>query len=198
MSDLSLLLPFIAVAWTMWATPGPNNMMLAYSGARFGIRRTLPHIVGIVAGTCLLNMLAILGLKPLIERWPLVLDVLRIVGTVWLLWIGWKMATAQRRSDVFEEQPMGLVAALLFQFANPKAISATLATASLALVAIDKNPWLLLAVLLVIPPLSFVSISPWVVAGRSIRRFLSTPRRWTLFSWITGGLTAACAVFLWI
>jgi len=40
----------------MWATPGPNNMMLTYSGARFGIRATVPHLAGIVAGTFILNI----------------------------------------------------------------------------------------------------------------------------------------------
>jgi hypothetical protein len=37
-------MPFILVAYSMWATPGPNNMMLTYYGARFGIRLSVPHI----------------------------------------------------------------------------------------------------------------------------------------------------------
>ncbi len=192
-------MPFILVAYTMWATPGPNNMMLTYSGARFGFIATLPHIVGILFGTFLLNMLAIVGLKPLIDKWPQLMLMLKIVGSVWLLMIGWKMANAHQASKRNKDhQPMRFIAATLFQFANPKAISATLALVSLILVAIEREPFLLWWVAAIIPILGFLAITPWVIAGQSIRRFLSTPFRWKLFSWFTGGLTAACAVFLWI
>lgn len=192
------LMPLIVVAYSMWATPGPNNMMLTYSGARFGIKATLPHLTGIVFGTCILNLLAILGLKPMIAQWPQLLLLLKIVGSIWLVLIGWKMAHASGSGSASEEKPMAFIAATLFQFANPKAISATLALVSLVLVTLEQNPDLIWAVMLIIPPLSFISILPWAIAGRSIRQFLSTPIRWKIFTWLTGGLTAACAVFLWV
>ncbi|WP_261840816.1 LysE family translocator [Aliamphritea ceti] len=198
-ANLELLMPFVLVAYTMWATPGPNNMMLVYSGAKFGIRATLPHIFGILAGTVLLNSLAVLGLKPLIETWPETMLVLKVLGSVWLIMIGWKMANARQTSDDKQvEKPMRFIMAVLFQFANPKAISATLALVSLVLVAIEQDPQLFWLVLLIIPPLSFLSITPWAVAGRAIRRFLSTEMRWKIFTWGTGGLTASCALFLWV
>jgi len=196
--NIELLMPFVVVAYSMWATPGPNNMMLTYSGARFGMRATAPHLAGIVLGTCILNLLAILGLKPLIAQWPEFLLVLKVVGSIWLVIIGWKMAHALGIGSASEEKPMAFFAAVLFQFANPKAISATLALVSLVLVALEQKPVLLWLVLLIIPPLSLVSILPWAIAGRSIRRFLSTPMRWKIFTWMTGGLTAACALFLWV
>ena len=174
-------------------------MMLAYSGARFGIKQTLPHILGIVFGTVIMNILAIIGLKPLIDQWPASLLILKIVGSLWLIKIGWKMAMTSKAAQAGEEEkPMRFIAAALFQFANPKAVSATLALVSLVLVALEKAPALIWPALLIMPPLSFISILPWVLAGRSIRRFLSTPFRWKIFSWSTGGLTAACALFLWI
>lgn len=191
-------MPFVMVAYSMWATPGPNNMMLTYSGARFGIRATIPHLAGIVAGTFILNLLAILGLKPLLDQWPQLLLVLKVVGSIWLLMIGWKMAHASAIHAESEEKPMQFLPALMFQFANPKAISATLALVSLVLIAIDQSPALLWWVMAIIPILSLLSILPWAIAGRSIRRFLSTPRRWKIFTWTTGGLTAACALFLWV
>lgn len=199
LNSIEHLTPFILVAYTMWATPGPNNMMLTYSGARFGFKATLPHIAGILFGTYVLNILAIFGLKPLISAWPQLLLVLKVIGSIWLLRIGWKMANAHHAPKQGEEhKPMTFMAAALFQFANPKAISATLALVSLVLVAVEKRPELLWWVLLIIPFLCCVAITPWVLAGQTIRRFLSTPFRWKVFSWATGGLTAACAVFLWL
>jgi threonine/homoserine/homoserine lactone efflux protein len=193
------LMPFIAVAFTMWATPGPNNMMLAYSGARFGVVKTLPHVFGILAGTVLLSTIGILTLKPVIDSWPQSLLILKIVGSFWLVRIGWKMAIATRSSGAqTEERPMSFFAALLFQFANPKAITATVALTSLVLVPTKNNSWLLGTVLLIIPPLCFLANGPWALVGQTIRRFLSTPLRWRIFTLTTGALTAMCTLFLWI
>jgi len=199
MSNIELLTPFVIVAYTMWATPGPNNMMLVYSGANFGFKRTLPHLFGIIFGTCLLNMAAVFGLKPLIDKWPVLMLVLKITGSIWLVLIGWKMANASNtQADREQAKPMRFIAAALFQFANPKAVTATLALVSLILVAIEGNDHLLWLIVLIIPPLSFTSIIPWVLAGRAIRRFLSTDLRWKIFTRATGALTASCAMFLWL
>lgn len=199
MQSFELLMPFVFASYTMWATPGPNNMMLTYSGARFGFKRTLPHILGIISGTCALVFLSMMGLKPLIDQWPVALLILKVLGSVWLVLIGWKMAHAQKGSTPdAKEKPMGFIAALLFQFANPKALTATLAILSLLFVALEAQPDIIWWAFLVIPPLSFMAITPWVLAGQSIRRFLSTPLRWQVFSWTTGALTAGCVLFLWI
>jgi len=198
-NQIELLTPFVIAAYTLFATPGPNNMMLTYSGARYGFKATLPHILGIILGTFLLNLLAVAGLKPLIDKWPLILMGLKIIGSIWLVLIGWKMTGAGKISSKLEDQrPMSFIAATLFQFANPKAIVATLALVSLILIAIEANPLLLWLIFLILPLLSITAIIPWVLAGQSIRRFLSTPFRWTVFSWVTGTLTAGCALFLWI
>ena len=93
---------------------------------------------------------------------------------------------------------MRFIPAALFQFANPKAITATLALVSLILVALESNANLLWLIMMIIPPLSFISIIPWVLAGKAIRRFLSTDLRWKIFTRGTGTLTASCALFLWI
>ena len=199
MANIELLSPFIIVAYTMWATPGPNNMMLIYSGANFGFKRTIPHVAGIVFGTCLLNMTAVMGLKPLIDTWPQLMLLLKITGSVWLVLIGWKMANASNtQADREASKPMRFMSAALFQFANPKAITATLALVSLILVAIEANDNLLWLIIAIIPPLSFAAIIPWVVAGKGIRRFLSTDLRWKIFTRGTGSLTAGCALFLWL
>lgn len=45
-------------------TPGPNNLMLTASGANFGVRRTLPHLIGVVVGQPVLQLVLALGLYP--------------------------------------------------------------------------------------------------------------------------------------
>ena len=198
MQQLELLIPYVVAALTMWGTPGPNNMMLAYSGARFGLRPTLPHIAGVVVGNTILNVVGILGLKPIVERWPETLFVLQIAGSIWLCWVGFKMARSAGSARPGEtEDPMSFSAAILFQFSNPKAIAAASTLASLVFVATKNNAWLWLPALFLIPPLGLIANGPWALAGMSVRGFLATPLRWRVFAITTGTLTAGCAIFLW-
>lgn len=78
-------------------TPGPNNLMLTASGANFGVRRTLPHLLGVGVGQPVLQLVLALGLYPLFERWPLLRLGLQIFGSLYLLWLAWRIAVAGAR-----------------------------------------------------------------------------------------------------
>ena len=58
---LTTLLPLAMFAIVNSITPGPNNVMLTASGATFGYRRTLPHMLGISAGGALMLLLVGVG-----------------------------------------------------------------------------------------------------------------------------------------
>ena len=45
--DLQTLLALAGFAFATTWTPGPNNMMLASSGATYGWRPTVPHAMGV-------------------------------------------------------------------------------------------------------------------------------------------------------
>ncbi|MCD8547228.1 MAG: hypothetical protein LRY38_01995 [Aeromonadaceae bacterium] len=62
--------PLAAFALVSSITPGPNNLMLTSAGARFGLQRTLLHVVGISAGMGLMLLLVSLGLGELFAAQP--------------------------------------------------------------------------------------------------------------------------------
>lgn len=114
-----------AFALAMAATPGPNNAMVAASGARFGVRRTLPHMLGITLGFPAMLVAVAIGAGQLLAENPWVHAVLRPVGAAYMLWLAWSIArphapVALDGSDP-GRQPLGLLPAALFQWVNPKA-----------------------------------------------------------------------------
>ncbi|MEC7962190.1 MAG: LysE family translocator, partial [Pseudomonadota bacterium] len=42
-----LITALAAFAFVTSITPGPNNLMLMASGANYGFRRTIPHMLGV-------------------------------------------------------------------------------------------------------------------------------------------------------
>lgn len=82
----------LALAVATLFTPGPNNAMLAASGANFGFRRTLPHLLGVALGFPLMLLIVGLALGGIFQASALLREGLRWGGAALLLWIAWKIA----------------------------------------------------------------------------------------------------------
>jgi len=196
----ALLGPAMLFAFSMSVTPGPNNMMLTASGANFGFRRTLPHIMGVTLGCVGLMAAVAMGLGALFERWPIIQLALKVVGSVYLLWLAWKIATAPAPSaDVSaERRPLQMWQAAAFQFANPKAW--IMSISGVASFTLTGDAFLASALLLigVMALVNIPAISLWAGFGVALGRLLSTPRHWQRFNGVMGVLTAACVVMILI
>ena len=119
---LTLAAAFLPFAFVAGFTPGPNNLLLAASGANFGIRRTIPHVLGIVCGFPLLVLAVGLGLGTVFQRHPEFHTVLKFGGAVFLVYLAWRIAMAGHgTSKKAPRRPMTFLEAALFQWINPKA-----------------------------------------------------------------------------
>lgn len=94
--SFELLLAFMAFAFVTSVTPGPNNTMLLASGANFGFRRSVPHMLGIAFGIVVMVAAVGMGLSGLFRAYPVLYDVLRWVGATYLLYLAWRIARSVR------------------------------------------------------------------------------------------------------
>lgn len=101
-------------------SPGPNNLMLAASGARFGYRRTLPHVLGIMFGGFSIFFAMAMGLGVIFEAYPQIQTAMKFIGSAYLLYLAYRIAVAPMPTDDNEQKPMGFWAAAAFQYVNPK------------------------------------------------------------------------------
>ena len=108
---LALLTLALIAAWT----PGPNNLMLASSGANFGLRRTLPHICGVAFGFPIMIFVVATGLGAIIAASAALQDVMRWAGAALLLWFAWRIATSGRAQDQSRARPLNFLEAAGFQ-----------------------------------------------------------------------------------
>ncbi len=109
---------FFCLAMTI--TPGPNNILLAHSGAHFGFKKTLPHVIGIRLGMTLLHTLILLGLGQLFKQWPQLQQSLSILAAGYIIFLAIKIARSTAPDTQNKLQPMGIFQAAVFQFINPK------------------------------------------------------------------------------
>jgi len=118
---LALAAAFTPFAIVAGFTPGPNNLMLAASGANFGFRRTLPHLLGIVCGFPLIVLAVGLGLGTVFQRHPETHSAMKFVGAAFLLYLAWRIATAgPGTTGTAPGRPLTFLEAFLFQWINIK------------------------------------------------------------------------------
>ena len=117
-----LILPVALFAVSMGITPGPNNVMVTTSGANFGYRRTIPHLLGIGLGFPAMVAGVGFGLGGVFDALPEVHVVLKYVGSAYILWMAWKIGTASGTSQAKERpgRPLTFLQAAAFQWVNPK------------------------------------------------------------------------------
>lgn len=90
---MEILVALVVFAFISSITPGPNNLMLMTSGINFGLRRTVPHMLGVTSGFTLMIALIGLGLMQLIQAVPGSMIVITILSGLYLLYMAWKIAT---------------------------------------------------------------------------------------------------------
>ena len=114
--------PVALFAVSMSITPGPNNVMVTASGANFGYRRTIPHLLGIGLGFPAMVCAVGFGLGGVFDAVPEVHTVLKYVGSAYILWMAWKIATASgiSRAQQPTGRPFTFLQAAAFQWVNPK------------------------------------------------------------------------------
>jgi threonine/homoserine/homoserine lactone efflux protein len=168
-------LAFATYSFVMSITPGPNNVMLTASGATFGFRRTVPHILGVVAGFSVVLLAVCAGLDALFTRWPEIQSVLRWVGAAYLLYLGWRILRSGEANAADSRKPLTAIEAAGFQFLNPKAWVMTLTAAAMFL---PRELGFLAACAYMVGIMAVVNlpcITVWVLFGSSMRGFLAKP-----------------------
>ena len=177
-----LLTALCLFAFAASITPGPNNTMLMASGANFGLRASLPHMVGVTTGFIGLIGLCGLGLAGIFVAFPLLHQVLKWGGAAYLLWLAFKIATAKGVGmKATGARPMSFAGAIAFQFVNPKAWVMALGTVS---TYVPGRAFLanLLVALMIFMVISIFTVFTWTVFGVGLRRFLNRPLTLRIFN----------------
>ena len=112
---------FIVFAASQVGTPGPANMALLATGARYGFRAALPFVLGVALGKQLVIWPVGFGLMELADRVPLLFSTLRWASAAYICWLAWKVANLRLAPGQGQDRAPGFLAGLIVHPLNPKA-----------------------------------------------------------------------------
>ncbi|MEM9797007.1 MAG: LysE family transporter [Pseudomonadota bacterium] len=190
------ILPFAAFAASQVGTPGPANMALMATGARFGFRAALPFVAGVALGKQLIIWPIGFGLMELAERVPLAFAALKWASAAYIIWLAWKVANLRLGEGGAAEAAPGFAAGLIVHPLNPKAwamiaggFTAFTAPGTPPLEATATIAAILLGLQVILHPL-------WTLGGALIAARLRGRPAERYLMWSLAALTVASILFV--
>jgi len=171
--NVELVAAMAMFAFVTSVTPGPNNMMLLASGVNFGVKRTVPHWLGVSLGHFVMLLLVGAGLESLLKAFPLVYQVMKVVGFAYLVYLAWGVAQsgAPQRNGEEAVQPITFLGAAAFQWVNPKAWIMAIGYFS-NYMPTDASLTFVVLTCFMFSAINFPSVGLWVWLGAKLERYL--------------------------
>ena len=179
----------ISLFWFVTAyTPGPNNVVASYSGFNFGVKKTIPHILGVTLGFTSLVIFLSVGLINIFKLFPLIQIIIKYLGTLFLIYLAYKIAFSKTSDDTTKENPVKFIETFLFQYLNPKGVTVAIIVVS-TYVELGEN-YLNYAtqVILLAFLFSITSITLWTLIGKFLRKFATNDKFIKYFNYVMSGL----------
>ena len=180
--DLPTILSFTLFAFVSAFTPGPNNIMLAASGANFGFRASLPHILGVSAGFTSLVIAAGFGLSGLFVIFPNFYSILKIISLFFLIYFTFKIGTSGRTKAQQRDHPLQFWQAAIFQLVNPKGISVIISSVTAYTSSANEVANEIFVLFVVFSFVTIGSTCTWTLFGMIIGQALNSEKRLRLFN----------------
>ncbi|UJF21106.1 LysE family translocator [Shewanella sp. OMA3-2] len=180
---MELVFAIALFAFSSGITPGPNNIMLMTSGVNFGIKQSVPHLLGISLGFPLMILAVGLGMAAVFQTYPILHTIIKVLGISYLLYLSWLIANSSSKMEGKKiSKPFSFLQAAAFQWVNPKGwIMAVGAIATFTTVQQDLTPQVI-TIASVFLCVAFPCAIVWLGFGVALKRILKNERQQRIFN----------------
>jgi len=192
------LLPLIFFSIAAAFTPGPNNIIGSYSGFNFGIKKSIPLILGVTFGYTILISLVAGGLNVVFNAYPIIKTIIKIIGSVFLVYLAYKISFQSQIHEKVIKNPVKFFDTFIFQFINPKGVFAAITSISL-FVELGENYFFHSLVVIVVSFFCAVtSITSWCLLGKFLRRFAENKKFIQRFNYTMSLSLIVCVILIYL
>ena len=115
------LFHFLLFAFSQVATPGPANMIMLATGAKYGFRKALPFVFGVIVGKQIIIWPISFGLLLLNKDYPYIFIFFKYISAGYILWLAWRIANMRISTKTSNKTAPSFFSGLIVHPINPKA-----------------------------------------------------------------------------
>ena len=173
-------------------SPGPNNIVASYSGFNFGVKKTFPHMMGVIFGFTTMVVVLNFGLINIFKFYPFLQILLTISGSIFLVYLAYKLAFTKNLNENKKENPVKFIETFFFQFLNPKGVIVGIIIVSTYVEAgnnfIKYSMWVISVSFIC----AAISITFWTLVGKFLRKFATNEKFIKWFNYAMSILLLGC------
>jgi threonine/homoserine/homoserine lactone efflux protein len=192
------LVPLILFCCAAAFTPGPNNILGSYSGFNFGIRKSLPLILGVTFGYTSLLITLSAGLIIVFKNYPFLQVILKISGSLFLIYLAYKISFKNKLETKEIKNPVKFLNTFFFQYINPKGVIIAIICISTFVESGSNYLFHTMVVVIVSFIVSAASISSWCLLGKFLRRFATNKKFIQIFNYIMSFFLIVCVIIIYL
>ena len=187
----------IGISMSLGFTPGPNNAVASFSGFNFGIKKTIPLILGVWLGYTTFVILTNFALISTFINYPIIQEIIRILGTFFLIYLAYKISFSSLSKEDQKVNPVKFIDTFIFQFLNPKGVMAAITLISNFVIE-DDYINSSLTVIVVCSLTALTSITSWAFFGKFLRNFATNNNFIKRFNYAMSLLLIFCIIGFYI
>lgn len=196
---VTLYLSLVVFVIVSTISPGGATTVATASGAHFGFKRTIPFMIGIALGLATMGASSAIGLGSILIAMPSLKWLMKIVGSLYLLWLAWKtmqLGSPQLSRNLYK--PTGVMGAIFLVWHNPKGwVMALSAAASFA--DLTHSPIILGAIIgSFFCIAALFSLSFWCSLGLLLSKCMKSDKQWNIFNFVLGAILSISIVPMWL
>ena len=194
--SLENIIALFLFAGVLVCTPGPANILLFSSGAKFGWQASLPLLIGVLLGAVFLHLSLALGLWKIIQAYPQILGIMKLVGFCYILWLAYKiLAISIKKND--KVKALSFCSGLIIHPANPKAWVMIISAYGQFIELKSSWWWQTIIITFVFLAWQMVGHSSWCFFGEKIfQKFTrSNRKKEKIFLWILAILMVSASLW---
>ena len=192
------LVPLILFCCAAAFPPGPNNILGSYSGFNFGIKKSLPLILGVTFGYTSLLITLSAGLIIVFKNYPFLQSILKISGSLFLIYLAYKISFKNKLETKKIKNPVKFLNTFFFQYINPKGVIIAIICISTFVESGSNYLFHTMIVVIVSFIVSAASISSWCLIGKFLRRFATNKKFIQIFNYIMSFFLIVCVIIIYL
>ena len=179
-------------------SPGPNNIMTSYTAFNFGVKKTIPTMLGVIIGWTILVIFLQVGSVIVFQKLEILQKIIRVLGSIYLLFIAYKISFSSIKLKKASPKPVTFLNTFFFQFVNPKSI--IIALAAIAMFINSQENFVKDSIILTIV-FFFMAVgsqAAWCLMGKYLRKFATSDKFIKNFNYTMSFLLIVCVILFYV
>ena len=179
-------------------SPGPNNIMTSYTAFNFGVKKTIPTMLGVIIGWTILVIFLQVGSVIVFQKLEILQKIIRVLGSIYLLFMAYKISFSSIKLKKASPKPVTFLNTFFFQFVNPKSI--IIALAAIAMFINPQENFIKDSIILttIFFFMAVGSQAAWCLMGKYLRKFATSDRFIQNFNYTMSFLLIVCVIMFYV